>query len=98
MPLVIKKRVSLDFLGEDYKDSFIIIRAMSMSEYDDLQGKDKDKTVREVVTEHFISGQIQQNDKSVDITLDNINELSPDIFAKLWDILTGTPDPKPEGQ
>jgi hypothetical protein len=34
--LVIKKRVSLEFLGEDYKDAFIVFRSIPLAEYEQI--------------------------------------------------------------
>lgn len=98
MALVIKKRISLEFLGEEYKDSYMLFRCVTLGEYDLMQGKDKDKTVRDVVTEHFISGQIRQDSDLVDITKDNLSELPAEVFVYCFNKLIGQPDPKPEGQ
>jgi hypothetical protein len=37
MALVIKRKVSLDFIGEDYIDSFLTFKAISVSEYEGLK-------------------------------------------------------------
>lgn len=36
MPIVIKKKVSLDFLGEDYKDAELIFRSMPISDFEKI--------------------------------------------------------------
>lgn len=96
--LTIKKRVFLDFLGEDYAESYIVVRALSVSDYDKLQNEDKDKTVRQVVVENFVEGKIQQGDQMVDITKENLLELPGDVFAEAFDRMVGKIDPKLAGK
>lgn len=94
MSLVIKKRVSLDFLGDDYKDSYLILRAMSVQEYDSLEN-DKKQTVKDAVCERLIEGQINQDGSLIKITQENIKELPGDVFVKAWGAILGEEiDPK----
>jgi hypothetical protein len=93
MGLIIKKKVSLAFLGEDYSDSYIIVQSIPVGEYDKLKG-----TVRENVISHFISGQIKQDSGMVDITKDNVEELPGEVFVEAFEQMTGSIDPKLSGQ
>lgn len=87
--LVVKKKLMLDFLGEEYADSYIVLRSISVGEYDKLDG-----TVREEVMNRFESGQINQDGKMVDITKDNLTELPGEVFVKAFEVMTGNIDPK----
>ena len=95
MGIVIKKRVSLAFLGKEYVDSFLILSAIPVAEYEAME-KDK-KTVKQVVIEHFMSGAIQQDSSKLDITKDNLQELPGEVFVEAFKVITGQLDPKDLG-
>lgn len=44
--IVIKKRVNLDFLGEDYKDAYLVFRSIPLPELDDATAKMPDSDPR----------------------------------------------------
>lgn len=94
MAIVIKKRVELGFLGDEYKDSYLILRSISVNEHENIG----DKTVKEVILEHFIEGKIQQGEDKVTITKDNLGELSGEVLHKAFEVIAGVVDPKVEGQ
>jgi hypothetical protein len=85
MGLIIRKKVSLEFLGDEYKDSFLIVRAVGVSEYENVEG-----TVRDEVIARFIEGKINQDGKLEDITKENITDLPGEVFVEAWGIMTGT--------
>lgn len=87
--IVIKKKILLDFLGEEYAESYITVRSISVGEYDKLQG-----TVRDVVIDRFVTGEVMQDGKMVEITKETLLELPADVFIKAFESMTGTPDPK----
>lgn len=93
MPIVIKKRVSLAFLGDDYKDSFVLVKAVSVGEYDTMEG-----TVKDEVKKRVLGGTLQQDGGDIEITKDNIEELPGEVFVKIFANMTGEElDPKSEG-
>lgn len=94
MPIVIKKRVSLDFLGEDYKDSYLLLKSVAVGEFD----KFKKETVKDAVISHFISGEINQEGGLVKITRENIEELPGEVFVNAFGAITGQLDPKVPAQ
>lgn len=75
--IVIKKKVSLEFLGEEYKGAEIVFRAIPLSEYDtlmddmpeaseqleELSGKLTDKTITEA-EQKVLTGLIEKNKES----------------------------------
>lgn len=85
MGLIIKKRVSLEFLGEEYKDSYLIVRAIGVGEYDNLKG-----TVRDEVINRFVDGEIVQDGKLMPVTLDNIKDLPGEVFVEAYSSMIGT--------
>lgn len=82
--LVIKKRIALDFLGDEYKDSYVIVKSIGVGEYENLKG-----TVRDQVVERFIEGKIEQDGQLVDITPENILDLTGDAFVEIFNAMTG---------
>lgn len=97
---VIKKKVSLDFLGDDYKDSHIILRSISVKEYDvysdqakSLEEGDDKKSVRLIVDQlksHFIEGKVQGED----LKAEDLEELDVLGVIEIFKQFTGQVDPK----
>lgn len=83
----VNKRVSLDFLGEEYKDSFLVLNSISVAQYETL--KDSKDSVKDTVKKHFVSGRIHQEGGDVDITKENIEELPGEVFVKSFAAITG---------
>lgn len=101
MSIVVKKRVSLDLLGEDYKDSFIILRSVPVKEYESLLGKiakakpgDSLKLITDEIVDRFVSGKIAQEGGMVDLKAEELRELPGEVFLEAWDLITGKPSPK----
>lgn len=64
--IVIKKKVSLEFLGEDYKDSYLTFKSMPISAYEKLMeelekvgtdNKESLKITLRILEDNFIEGQ-----------------------------------------
>lgn len=91
--IVIKKRVSLGFLGEEYKDSYLILKSISIGEYENLG----DITVKDAVIERVIGGEIKQDNETIKIDKNNITELPGEVFVEAFAAITGQLDPKVQG-
>lgn len=92
MALVIKKRVSLDFLGDQYKNSYLILKSIGVGEYEKLNG-----TVRDEVIKRFLEGEIEQDEGIIKITKENIKDLPGEVFVEAFAAITGQLDPKSQG-
>lgn len=100
--IVITKRVSLDFLGDEYKDSYLDFRSMTFKEVPDIQKqaaitKESEgiEFLRKEITERFISGKISQNGKLEDVTIEDLGDLPLEVYTHSFQQITGTaPDPK----
>lgn len=67
MGLVIRKRISLDFLGEEYKDAYLVFRAIPVNDLSEIQKglpsqEDGDNTqaipvMLNVIKKYFLNGQ-----------------------------------------
>lgn len=90
--LTIKKKISLSFLGEEYKDSYIVVRSVGVSEYETMKG-----TVRDEVIGRFVDGEINQDGEMVKITKENFLELPGEVFVEAFAQMTGN-SPKTEGE
>lgn len=103
MPLVIKKKVSLDFLGEEYKDSYIEFKSIPARDLPDIMdkssqaGEDSKKLIPifiEVLQKYFLDGENGEEK----ITKEDIGELDAESVLNCFQILTGQSiDPKVNG-
>ncbi len=96
--IVIKKRVSLDFLGDEYKEAYITLKAVPVSQYEDLI-PELDKLVNkrlamikliiEVLKERFIEGKFPVDGGLVDISKEDIDAFDEATIAELFGYITG---------
>lgn len=99
MAIVIKKRVSLEFISEEYKDSYLIFKAIPVRDYQGLQDsikaieKDESKGlpfIAEQLTGRFIEGKVLGQD----VSADEIEDLPGDVFIECFNQIRGQLDPK----
>lgn len=96
--IVIKRRVSLDFLGDDYKDSYLEFSSMNIKEYSDYfaDAKKLDEIksmtlIMDALKRHFLSGKFLDQD----VVADDLEQFDPQTLLKAFSNFTGaTPDPK----
>lgn len=97
--ITIKKRVSLDFLGEEYKDSYLVFKSIAVREYADLQKKanevDKDGTkavgfIQEQLAGRLLEGKIDGQDVKADDLLD----LPVEVIIECFNQISGQVSPK----
>lgn len=79
--LIIRKRVSLEFLGDAYKDAYIEFRSIPVDDYDDLIGKmnvegdgNANAAILGILKDYYLSGKFP-NDKDELEELDSKEEL-----------------------
>lgn len=94
MAIVIRKKISLEFLGDEYKDSFIIVSSIPVKDYDTFQ--QSEQSVKDVVSEHFLEGQIQQGSELITLTKENLDELPGEVFVTAFEEMIGQLSPKVE--
>lgn len=99
MKIVIKKQISLEFLGEAFKDSYLTFRTMPLREYEELlptiegigdDGKKSLNLIKKVLEEHFIEGKFENQE----VTKDDLQEFDLDTLTKCFQMFTGQADPK----
>lgn len=96
--IVIKKRIDLDFLGEDHKESYLMFKAMPVVEYQSFIKNTPDQRVDEInyivkiMQDKFIEGKFgSESVEAKDIPL-----FDEGTLAKCFAVLTGQADPKVE--
>lgn len=100
----IKKRISLSFLGEDYKDSYIVFKTVPVAEYEVLFKKNTELTNIEatslalsVIKDKFIEGKMVDDTGTLqDISVKDIDSfMDEEILNECYLTLLGQkPDPK----
>ena len=107
--IVIKRKVNLDFLGDEYKDSYLVFRAVPVVAYEDLStridsvsGNQESMTeIIKILEEYFVDG-VFDNEK---VLKEDIKQFDGDTMLRCFETLTGqtrdeggnlTLDPKDE--
>lgn len=104
MSLVIKKKVSLEFLGDEYKDSEIIFKSIPAKDLPDIIDR-SEKTEEDtkqliplfisVLQDYFLDGTHNQEK----ILKEDIGELDAETVIHCFQVLTGQKlDPKASGE
>lgn len=92
--IVIKKRVGLDFLGDDYKESYLTFSVISLKEYETLlpqieaigdDGKKSIEFIKGILTEHFIDGRFEDQN----VTKEDLFEFDLSTLTQCFQALTG---------
>ena len=107
MAIVIKKRVSLDFLGEDYKDAYLVFQSIPAGAFDELlpqlknpkEGDDNSsKLLLDLLKKYFIKGEFPDDDgKLSTVESDDLTGLDLTSLVKCFQLFTGQElDPKVE--
>lgn len=106
MPIVIKRKVSFDFLGEEYKDAYIVFKAIPVKDYAALTQKmpkdgeeDAGKSITlmlEMLEDYFIEGKFPNKDGELeDLKKEDVADLDQESTIRSFQKLTGQePDPK----
>lgn len=95
--IVIKKKVSLEFLGDEYKDSYILFKVIPISEYRELIPKidavekrlDLIELMLEVLKDKFIEGKILEESTTVDMTNKDLESLDEATLSECFAYITG---------
>lgn len=101
--IVIKKRVNFEFLGDEYKDSYLNFKSIPVSEFDkitkDIEQLEKEKKgymsfILNVLKDHFIDGKFLGQDLGSE-DKDEIDNLDSESTIRCFKLLTGQElDPK----
>ncbi len=99
MPLLIKKTVKLDFLGEEYKDAYIVFKSVPVKDFEIIAkeqeeiGDDNSKALHFIIDnlkKYFISGKApNESGELVDLVKDDVEDLDQQSVIKCFELLTG---------
>jgi hypothetical protein len=101
--IVIKKRVSFEFLGDEYKDAYIVLKSIPTTEYKPMiariekqkSGLSKTDEVRSLVKERFISGEWpDESGKLEPLSVDDLDGLDGEALSEAFAIISGQTIPK----
>lgn len=104
----IKKRISLEFLGDDYKESYVVLRSLPLNKYEEyvaktkqLEKESKEEPLKAVyfildlLKEYFIEGKIFNDGKLEEFQPDNFGDLDFSAVQEIFNKFSGVnPDPK----
>jgi hypothetical protein len=103
---VVKKKVSLKFLGDDWKDAYLILSPLKVNEFkviqklsasensSDLENMKVVVGMAKILREHFISGKGWDGQALISIEAKDLEELPIEVLSIGFEALSGTPDPK----
>lgn len=102
--IVIKKRVSFDFLGDEYKECYIDFQRIPVADFEDIQKQMKDieenkgssfMIVLDVLKKYFVAGMFIIDSKLEAIGKDDLDGLDAESTIRCFQIMTGQEiDPK----
>lgn len=92
--IVIKKKVQLDFLGEEYKDDYLVFKAIPIKDYEKIvedvekladNNKQSFKYMKEVIPKYFLSGSFGGED----VTKENLEDFDQETYLNIFQRITG---------
>lgn len=99
---VISKKVYLGFLGEDYAESYLRMRSITLDEREqlvkDLETAAKSeagatKVLIELIKGRFIDGRISHNGELVELKIEELGRLPFEAYTEVLNQLSGNTDP-----
>lgn len=98
MAFVVKKRVSLEFLGEDWKDAYVVMTPFSWNDNTTLLKyrkadpetvlKDQEE-LSDIIKNRIVEGKGFDGTKLIPITKDNVGDLPMEAFMVIFTELQG---------
>lgn len=91
--IIIKRKVMLDFLGDEYKDSYLVFKAVPVVAYnnliariDSVSGNQESMTeIIKILEEYFVDG-VFNNEK---VLKEDIKQFDGDTMLRCFETLTG---------
>jgi hypothetical protein len=105
--IIIKKRVSLDFLGDEYTEAYLVFRSIPAVDFDDVMVQLKSLEekaegsitfILEILKKYFLSGGFP-NDAGIleSVAAEDLDGIDPQTLVQCFKVFTGQElDPKVE--
>jgi len=96
--IVIKRKISLDFIGEDYKDCYLEFKTIPMKEYEKYvqqasENKDEKKAIEfitKTLQDLYISGKfIDEKNELFDVKAEELGDFDMNVMITVFKTLTG---------
>ncbi len=96
--IVIKRKISLDFIGEDYKDCYLEFKTIPMKEYEKYvqqasENKDEKKAIEfitKTLQDLYISGKfIDEKSELFDVKAEELGDFDMNVMITVFKTLTG---------
>lgn len=101
--IVIKKKISLEFLGEEYKDAYLTFSSIPVSEHAKIAdkiksiGEDNDKALEmltELVAGRFIEGKFPNSEGNLeDVSKEQLTQFPIEVYSEVMGQLQGKVSP-----
>lgn len=95
--IVIKRKITLEFLGDDHKGDYLVFRAVPVDDYNSLIGKETTdnkeaiQLIIDTLKDKFVEGRFQEQD----VKKEDIGKFDAQTTQKCFAVLTGQDiDPK----
>jgi hypothetical protein len=95
----IEKKITLEFLGEKYKDDYLVFSSIALREYEKLlpeleaagdNGQKSLAIIKKVLEDHFIEGKFQNED----VIKDDLADFDLETLTHCFELFTGQVPPK----
>ena len=95
--IVIKKRIGLDFLGDEYKDSYLVFKSIPIGEADQIakeaeiasSSKKASIFICDMLTDKFLEGKFFNGTELVGLSKEDIKDIDIATCITIFEILTG---------
>lgn len=95
--IVIKKKIVLDYLGEEHAADYLVFKAVPVGEYDKLlstKSDDNNEALKQIIKtleDKFVEGRFQEQD----VEKSDMEKFDGDTLVRCFQLLTGQEfDPK----
>jgi len=90
--IIIKKKVTLEFLGDEYKDSYLTFKSIPIGEYEDLitaldkvEKKESMSEIMKIIQNYFVEGLFDGQK----VAKEDVSQFDGETILKCFETLTG---------
>lgn len=95
--IVIRKKITLEFLGDEYKDGFLVFKGVSIDEFTEIEKKAEAKGddlnfIKTFLRDRFLEGKfpnVEKDNELQDVTKEDLGKLDPETIIVIFQVLGG---------